>query len=104
MRKALIILSFLTSPLAFAGVCEIFIERSACPGQEKAAYVKCGGKQGCSIKRKASDVETCKKLAEAECANSRVDITKSKIIKVKFGSEESANLCAADRPDYNKCD
>lgn len=93
----------LFSASAYAGVCEIYTERTACPGKETESYVKCGGKQSCSSKKSAKTAEECTKLAEAECSNSRLDITKSKVIKAKFDGKETANLCAADRADFNKC-
>lgn len=86
-----------------AGICEVYVERTACPGKEAESYVKCGGKQSCSNKKKAETEADCTKLGEEECSNSRVDITKSKVIKVTFGGKQSENLCKADRADFNQC-
>lgn len=103
MKGFILALSFLTTA-AHAGICEIYVERTACsPATEKDSYVKCGGNKSCSSKKKAETEAECKKLGEEECSNSRLDITKSKIVKVTFGGKQGENLCKADRADFNKC-
>jgi hypothetical protein len=91
------------STVAQAADCAIFIERTACSGHEADSYAKCGGKASCSTMKAADDDAACRKLAESECANSRVTVTKSKVVKYTFAGKQSANVCAADRPDFNKC-
>lgn len=101
--KAIFSSLLLASSVSFAGVCDLFVERTACPGKEKESYVKCAGEKSCTAKKKAETEAECKKLAEDDCSNSRIDITKSKVVKYTFGGKQSDNVCAADRPDYNKC-
>ncbi len=100
-------LGFVSVKASYAGVCELTIKRTACAGKEKESYAKCpGGVAQCASKKKAETDAECQKIAEEECSNSRTDVTKSKEITAKFGGQPvkgGANLCAADRPDYNKC-
>jgi len=94
------------SQASHAGICEITVKRAACPGKEAESYKKCDGKEECTNKQKADSEAACQKLAENECVNSRLEITKSKEIKASFGGaavKGGANLCATDRPDFNKC-
>jgi hypothetical protein len=99
----------LSSSMALAGVCEISVTRVACPGKEADSYKKCDGKPSCVVKKKADSADECAKEAADECANNRLEITKSKEITAKFGGAavKSKNgkeqFCAADRPDFNKC-
>ncbi len=98
-------LSFL-SGISHAGICELTVKRVACAGKEAESYKKCDGKDQCTNKQKADSEAACQKLAENECVNSRLDITKSKEIKATFGGSPvkgGANLCATDRADFNKC-
>ena len=95
--------------VAMAGVCEIHIKRTACPGKDKESYAKCDGKAECDTKKKADSADECAKIAADECPNSRLEITKSKEITAKFGGaavkskDGKDQFCAADRPDFNKC-
>ena len=99
----------LSSSMALAGVCEISVTRVSCAGKEAEAYKKCDGKPSCVVKKKAETADECAKIASDECPNSRLDITKSKEISAKFGGaavkgkDGKEQLCAADRPDFNKC-
>ena len=89
-----------------AGICELKVKRVACAGKDAESYKKCDGKAECSSKKKAETEADCLKIAEEECINTRLDITKSKEITATFdgkGVKGGANLCAADRADYNKC-
>ena len=94
---------------AYAGKCEISYDRTACPGQEKISYKKCKGEKACTKTKRAKDLAGCQKLAEKSCSNSRLDITKSKVIKAKFdgapvkSKDGKDNFCAPDRADFNKC-
>lgn len=100
----------LQTSLALAGVCEIKTIRSACSGKETESYKKCAGKPDCISKKKAASADECKALAVKECENSRLDITKSKVINAKFDGKDltdsngKANFCDENRPDFNKCD
>ena len=110
MKKLVIIAgAFFLSSSVYAGTCEIHYDRTACPGKEDISYKKCKGEKACTKKKRAKDLTACQKLALKSCSNSRLDITKSKIIKASFdgkpikSAEGKDNFCAADRPDFNKC-
>lgn len=108
--------------LGFAGIaaaedCVVSYVRVACKGQEKVSYAKCDGKPACDKEKEADIKAVCAAEGPKACANDRTDITKSKVIKVKFKGVEliggyddagkpdpkGTNFCAADRPDFNKC-
>lgn len=92
-----------------AAKCEIHYVRTSCPGKEEISYKKCKGKKECTKVKRAKSEDDCKAKALKSCGNSRLEITKSKIITATFGGkalmsdEGKANFCAADRPDFNKC-
>ena len=106
--STMIVLALQASPL-LAGVCEIKTTRVACAGKETESFKKCDGKAECSSKKKAATAEECQALAVKECENSRVEVTKSKVINAKFDGKElnsaagKANYCDDNRPDFNKC-
>lgn len=93
---------------AFAGECVVHTIRTACPGKEAESYSKCGGAKACD-KDEFTDTEAaCIALAKAGCPNSRLDITKSKIVKARFNGKSlkgpyGGSFCAPNRPDFNKC-
>lgn len=112
MKKSFFASVFLCLTLgshAYAGICEIKVVRTACPGKEVDSYKKCAGKPECSSKKKAATAEECSQLAAKECENSRMDITKSKVITATFGGQDlkgpaaGGSFCEDSRPDFNKC-
>jgi hypothetical protein len=103
---ALIGLSMATNALAFE--CVVNVNRTACPGQEAESYSKCGGSKSCDKNEDASTEAACIAAAKANCPNSRLTITKSKVVKARFNGKQLAgpyggNFCAPNRPDFNKC-
>jgi hypothetical protein len=64
--------------------CSIEYTRTACPGQEAESYKKCDGKQSCSKPVEATSEDKCQEAALNACANDRLTVTKSKVIKAKF--------------------
>ena len=91
---------------AYAADCIIHYNRTACPGQEAESYSKCDGKKECDKADAAPTEIACLAAAAAACDNSRLEITKSKVITAKYQGKplkDGANFCAADRPDFNKC-
>jgi len=102
---ALIGLSMASS--AFAN-CVVNVNRTACPGKEEVSYSKCGGAKSCDKTEDAGNVAACIAFAKAQCPNSRLDITKSKIVKARFDGKQlpgpyNGNFCSQSRPDFNKC-
>ncbi len=93
---------------AFAGECIVNTNRTACPGKEAESYSKCGGSKSCDKEDNADSEAACIAAAKAGCPNSRLDITKSKIVKARFNGKQlpgpyGGNFCAPNRPDFNKC-
>lgn len=103
---------------AQAADCVVHFKRTPCAGQEAESYKKCDGKQECDeSKAAATTEEACLKAALASCDNTRIDVTKYKVITATFKGAgltggftpdgkpdpKGANFCAADRPDLNKC-
>jgi len=98
--------------------CVIHYVRTACQGQEAVSFKKCDGQAECDKTKPADSPEACAAAALKSCANSRLDITKYKVITAKFqgqalvggfdteGSSDPTglNFCDKDRPDLNKCD
>jgi len=108
------------SGLAFAddSGCVVHYVRTACAGQEAVSFKKCDGKAECDKTKEADSAEACAAAALKSCANSRLDITKYKVITAKFNGEAlvggfnaqgdadpaGANFCDKNRPDLNQCD
>jgi hypothetical protein len=93
---------------AYAGTCIVNINRTACPGKETESYSKCGGAKSCDKEEMADTEAACIAAAKANCPNSRLNITKSKIVKARFDGKPlkgpyNGNFCAPNRPDFNKC-
>ena len=93
---------------AFAADCVVHYNRTACPGKETESYSKCDGKKECSKTEAADSEAACKVVAQTACDNSRLEITKSKVITATFDGKalpgpNGGNYCAADRADFNKC-
>jgi hypothetical protein len=101
------LLLFCLSVPAFAGECVLKTTRAACPGKEKESFSKCNGQASCDEKVAADSEKDCAEKAAKSCDNSRPNITKSKTVSATFdGNPVSGgkNVCAAERPDYNKCE
>jgi hypothetical protein len=104
---ALAALCFLSlSQVATAG-CVIHYNRTACPGQEAVSYSKCNGTKECDKEDTAAvSLAACEQATAAACANTRLTITKSKIVTGKFNGKAlrgGSNFCASNRPDFNQC-
>lgn len=101
------------SNFSFAGSCELYFTRTACPGMEEISYKKCNGQQSCTEVVDVADAQACKSAATQACENQRLNITKSKVITAKFGGAElkteggSTDFCTvySKRADeFDKCD
>ena len=93
---------------ASAGECIVHTIRTACAGKEAESYSKCGGSKSCDKNEDVSTEAACIAAAKGHCPNSRLDITKSKIIKARFNGKSlpgpyGGSFCAPNRPDFNKC-
>ncbi len=96
---AAIVMGFvLTSFSAQAGDCDVHYKRTACPGQEAISYKKCDGNQECTKSKEASSVEECQEVAVKSCSNSRLDITKSKVITAMY--KETAIKTTSGKDDF----
>lgn len=98
----------LMSSPASAGTCIVHTIRTACPGKEDESYSKCGGTKSCDKEDSADSEAECIAAAKAGCPNSRLEITKSKVVKARFNGKSlpgpfSGSFCAPNRPDFNKC-
>jgi hypothetical protein len=101
------LLLFCLSVPAFAGECVLKTTRTACPGKEKDSFAKCNGEASCDEKVAADSEKDCAEKAAKSCDNSRPNITKSKTVSATFDGKPVSggkNVCAAERPDYNKCE
>jgi hypothetical protein len=74
----------MSSYVVQANECAVHYVRTACPGKEAISYKKCDGKKECTKIKEASSVEECREAATKSCSNSRLDITKSKVITAMF--------------------
>jgi hypothetical protein len=87
--------------------CVIHYNRTACPGKETESYSKCNGTKECDKEdSSAVSLKACEQATAAACANTRLTITKSKVVTGKFNGKAlrgGANFCASNRPDFNKC-
>lgn len=93
---------------AYAADCVIHYKRTGCPGREDESFSKCGGQRECDKDADASTEAACIAAAKEACPNSRLEITKSKLITAKFKGKTlpgpyGGNFCAPNRPDFNKC-
>lgn len=112
MRKSIVLAALFGMSLAsnaYADMdCIVHYNRTACPGKETESYSKCGGSQQCDKNEDASTEAACIAKAKEACANSRLDITKSKRITARFNGKAlkgpyGGSFCAPNRPDFNKC-
>ncbi|MTD93307.1 hypothetical protein GIW81_03035 [Hyphomicrobium sp. xq] len=88
--------------------CVVNVNRTACAGKESESYSKCGGSKSCDKDYSASTEAACIAAAKENCPNSRLDITKSKIVKARLNGKVlkgpyGGNFCSQSRPDFNKC-
>ena len=92
--------------------CEINYDRTACKEKDTESYAKCDGKKTCTKIESAEDESECQAAALKACANSRTDITKSKIITAKWKDKEimsktgKKDFCAdydKKAAEFNKC-
>ena len=103
----LLALSFAGSN-AYAGDCTVHYVRTACPGMEAESYSKCGGTKECDKVEQAPSEAACVGIAKRACANTRLTITKSKLITAKYDGKAlkgpfGGQFCAQVRPDFNQC-
>jgi hypothetical protein len=98
--------------------CVVHYQRTACAGQEAESFKKCDGEAECDRVKPASSAEECAAAALKSCDNSRLDITKYKVITASYNGEaltggfdvegnadpDGANFCDKNRPDLNQCD
>lgn len=98
---------------ASAGECLVKYERTACKGQEKISYKKCGGEKICVKKKRAKSKEDCQKAALKSCRNSRLDITKLKVITATYdgvaitsasGKSDFCQDYANKGSEFNQCE
>ena len=116
---ALLVGAGLTGPvLADDSGCVVHYVRTACQGQEAVSFKKCGGQAECDKTKDAASAEDCAAAALKSCSNSRLDITKYKVITAKYNGEQLAggfdaegnadpagtNFCDKNRPDLNQCE
>ena len=98
--------------------CVVHYVRTACQDQEAVSFKKCDGKPECDKTKAADTAEACAAAALKSCSNSRLDITKYKVITAKYNGEAliggfdaegnpdpaGANFCDRNRPDLNQCE
>lgn len=98
--------------------CVVHYKRIACQGQEAESFKKCDGEAECDRSKAATSAGECSAAALKACDNSRLDITKYKVITARYNGEpltggfdaggnpdpNGANFCDKDRPDLNQCD
>ncbi len=111
-------LGFSGFTVADDGGCVVHYVRTACQGQEAESFKKCDGQAECDKSKPADSAEACAAAALKSCDNSRLDITKYKVITAKYNGEAltggfdmegnadpaGTNFCDKDRPDLNQCD
>ena len=110
MYKTIALAAFLALSLtsnAFAQ-CVVNVNRTACAGMESESYSKCGGAKSCDKDYAASTEAACIAAAKENCPNSRLEITKSKVVKARLNGKPlkgpyGGNFCSPSRPDFNKC-
>jgi hypothetical protein len=83
---------------AAAGECAIEYTRTACPDKDAESFAKCGGKQSCVLPESAESAQACQAAALKACANERLMITKSKVIRAKFDGK--AVMSASGKDDF----
>ena len=76
------------SASSFADGCVVHYVRTACQGMEAESFKKCDGQAECEKSKPADSAEACSAAALKSCDNSRLDITKYKVITAKFNGED----------------
>jgi hypothetical protein len=95
-------LGLLATAGALAGDCSLNVTRTACPGQEKESFSKCGGSASCVEKKPAASAAQCVAKAKEACANARLTTTKNKKLTAEFDGvalEGGRDFCVG-HPDY----
>ena len=90
------------SGMAYSADCVLHITRTACPGQEKESFSKCGGAASCDESKPAADATQCASIAKSACANTRLTTTQYKKVTATFNGasvEKDSDFCAG-HPDY----
>ena len=104
---ALAAVCFMSMSVAAQAACVIHYNRTACPGKDAESYSKCNGTKECDKEdSSAVSLASCEQATAAACANTRLTITKSKVITGKFNGKAlrgGSNFCASNRADFNKC-
>lgn len=92
----------LAAGMASAGDCVLHITRTACPGQEKESFSKCGGTASCDETKPAADIAQCSTVAMSACANTRLTTTQYKKVTASFNGaaiDKGIDFCIG-HPDY----
>jgi len=98
--------------------CVVHYKRTACQGKEEESFKKCDGNAECDRNKPAASAVECAAAALKSCDNSRLDITKYKVITATYNGEQlvggfdaegnpdasGTNFCDKNRPDLNQCD
>jgi len=98
IRTSAVLLFMAAAGTAVAGECAIEYVRTACPGQEAESFSKCGGKQSCVLPEAAESAQACQAAALTACANDRLLITKSKVVRANFDGK--AVMSASGKEDF----
>ncbi len=103
-----------SAPVSAAeGDCAVNYTRVSCPGKEKISFKKCGGEASCTKSKEADSKAACMKKAAMSCRNSRLHITKSKVITATWKGEAvmdangEADFCLAYEKrdaEFDRCD
>jgi len=90
---------------AFAGDCELTINRSACPNKEKEAYDPYKGVNPTVEKKSAADEKACLANAKKACKIVRTDILSKKTVAAKFDGKTvgTANNCDGMKEAVSNC-
>ena len=105
LQLSLLLAGFFWSLGAQAGVCEITVTRTACPGQEKISFKKCDGKATCAKTKEFGTEAECQKYAAKKCLNRRYEVTQLKVMKATFDKKAiktpsgKDDFCSEDRAD-----
>jgi len=102
-----------SSVLAAEDDCVVSYTRTACPGQEVMSFKKCKGDASCTKSNEADSKTACMKKASQSCRNSRLHVTKSKVITATWKGEAlldangEADFCLAYEKralEFDRCD
>lgn len=100
------------APAATAGDCAISYTRTACAGHEAESFAKCDGKATCTKNVEADSEAACQEAALKACANDRLTVTQSKVIKAAFDGKalksptDNDDFCidyANRSSEFNQC-